>query len=113
SSTTIYPYGSVTLTPDKVKTTDSPDFDIKNNPNLRISNRLEKAKEYLLNHDEQEMKFVPTQVYLDPYRKNLDGEPCVCIEDGRHRLLAALELGLKEFPIEVYPRDEEYFKKNF
>ena len=27
SSTTIYPYGSVTLTPDKVKTTDSPDFD--------------------------------------------------------------------------------------
>ena len=27
SSTVIYPYGSVTLTPDKVKTTDSPDFD--------------------------------------------------------------------------------------
>ena len=27
SSTTVYPYGSVTLTPDKVKVTDSPDFD--------------------------------------------------------------------------------------
>lgn len=27
SSTVIYPYGSVTLTPDKVKVTDSPDFD--------------------------------------------------------------------------------------
>ena len=134
------------LSPEKIydrMATDSPDFDIRNNPSLRISDRLEKAKEFLLKYGEdssigpewedyiwdeekkdwvwgidktkkrEQMKFEPTIVYLDPYNKNPDGEPNVNISDGRHRLLAALELGLKEFPIEVYPQDEEYFKNNF
>ena len=112
------------LSPEKIWdriSTDSPDIDIRNNPSLRISDRLERAKEFLSTHgadsnnefEEEEIKFEPTIVYTDPYNNNENGEPKIGIEDGRHRLLAALELGLKEFPVEVYPRDEEYFRNNF
>jgi hypothetical protein len=132
------------LSPEKIYdrlATDNPDLDIRNNPQLRISDRLEKAKDYLRtymkdpyiepeykdlfmvdgkweymvdpNYERQKMSFEPTKVYLDRYRLNDDGEPKVGISDGRHRLLAALELGMDKFPIEVYPEDKEYFISNF
>jgi hypothetical protein len=134
------------LSPKKIydrMATDSPDFDIRSNPSLRISDRLERAKEFLLKYGEdsnigpewedyiwdaekkdwvwgvdkskkrEQMKFEPTAVYLDTHNTNSNGEPSVNISDGRHRLLAALELGLRTFPIEIHSQDVEYFKNNF
>jgi hypothetical protein len=132
------------LSPEKIYdrlSTDNPDLDIKNNPQLRISDRLNKSKEYLINYtkdpyiepeqkdyflvdgewkylpdpkfERRKMMFEPTSVYLDRYSFNSFGEPKVAISDGRHRLLAALELGMDKFPIEVYPEDKEYLESNF
>jgi len=94
---------------------DNPDLDIRNNPSLRIDDRLEKAKKYLIdwgnNPENDEMygpaEFVPTHVYFD---MDDDGKPLLGIEDGRHRLLAALELGLDEFPIEVSQTGAKYIE---
>jgi hypothetical protein len=132
----------VFLSPEKIfnkLSTDNPDLDIRNNPQLRISDRLNKSKEYLMNYvkdpyiepeqkdyflvdgewkylpdpkfERRKMMFEPTAVYLDRYNEN--DEPKIGISDGRHRLLAALELGMDKFPIEVYPEDKEYFESNF
>lgn len=94
---------------------DNPDLDIRNNPSLRIGDRLEKAKKYLIdwgnNPENDEMygpaEFVPTSVYFD---SDDDGNPLLGVEDGRHRLLAALELGLDEFPIEVSQSGAKYLE---
>jgi hypothetical protein len=95
---------------------DNPHLNIRDDESLRIGDRLEKAKRYLINWgtDTQYVKmygpaeFVPTQVYFDT---NDDGSnPRLGIEDGRHRLLAALKLGLDEFPIEVSQKDTEYLE---
>ena len=129
------------LSPQKIYdrlATDNPDLDIRNNPSLRIGDRLEKSKKYLENYitdpyDEPEQKdyffvdgdwkwlpdpryertkttFQPTEVYLDRYNLNREGQPSVGISDGRHRLLAALELGMNKFPIEVSVEDKQYLE---
>jgi hypothetical protein len=120
---------------------DNPDLDIKNNPQLRISDRLNKSKEYLINYtkdpyiepeqkdyflvdgewkylpdpkfERRKMMFEPTAIYLDRYSSSENGDPKIGISDGRHRLLAALELGMDKFPIEVYPEDKQYLELNF
>jgi len=131
------------LSPQKIYdrlSTDNPDLDIRNNPELRISDRLDKSKKYLETYmidpyiepeqkdyflvdgewkylpdpkfERRKMMFEPTAIYLDRYKLNQDGEPSVAISDGRHRLLAALEMGMDKFPIEVYPEDKEYLESN-
>jgi len=131
------------LSPEKIYdrlSIDNPDLDIRNNPELRISDRLDKSKKYLETYtidpyiepeqkdyflvdgewkylpdpkfERRKMMFEPTAIYLDRYKLNRDGEPSVAISDGRHRLLAALEMGMDKFPIEVYPEDKEYLESN-
>jgi uncharacterized protein (DUF736 family) len=106
---------------------DMPEFDIRKQ-GVKIGDRLEKAKEYLRNvMDNPEFDTVEgTNVYLEWWKYDNNGErvefdePKVGIADGRHRLMAAYELGLGSFPIEIYSNDEEeqerskqYLLKNF
>jgi hypothetical protein len=94
---------------------DNPHLNIRDDASLRIGDRLEKAKRYLTNWgtDTEYVKmygpaeFVPTQVYFD---MDDNGKVLMGIEDGRHRLLAALELGLDEFPIEVSQSGAKYLE---
>lgn len=88
---------------------DNPSFSILNKSN-QIGNRVEKAKQFIINYIEDQTAihpfsgeradylgvhhFEPSMVYLD-YDGKLD------FEDGRHRVLAAYELGIREVPIEV------------
>ena len=86
-------------------------FDIRNT-SVRIGNRLEKAMEYLKNREVQ--NYEPTALYVEYTGWDSNGQkveletPKVGISDGRHRLLAAFNLGLKKFPFEVYPEDKDY-----
>jgi hypothetical protein len=102
---------------------DMPDFDIRRQ-GVRIGDRLEKAKEYLMNVEAN--TFEATNVYVEWWKWGDNREkinfdkPKIGIADGRHRLLAAFELGLDSFPIEVYSHDEieqkksvQYLKDNF
>ena len=85
-------------------------FDIRNQ-GVRIGDRLEKAMEYLKNPNVE--AYQPTMLYVESfeYDKNSQKQyydvPKIGISDGRHRLLAAYNLGLKSFPFEVFNRDEE------
>jgi hypothetical protein len=102
---------------------DMPDFDIRRQ-GVRIGDRLEKAKEYLMNVEAN--TFEATNVYVEWWKWGDNREkinfdkPKIGIADGRHRLLAAFELGFDSFPIEVYSNDEieqkksvQYLKDNF
>jgi hypothetical protein len=94
---------------------DMPDFDIRNQ-DVRIGDRLERAKEFLMNTDRNE--YEATNVYLEWWTWGRDGEriefdePKMGISDGRHRLLAAYELGIDSFPIEIFSMSEEEQEKN-
>jgi hypothetical protein len=106
---------------------DMPEFDIRK-PGVRIGERLQNAKDYLINVMENpEFDTVEgTNVYLEWWKWDDNGEkiyfdePKIGIGDGRHRLLAAYELGLESFPIEIFSmseeeqnRDKEYLLQNF
>ena len=90
---------------------DDPNYDIQNEKN-RIGNRLEKAKDFL-------QKYVTDNRYINPKtgertNTNVSFETSVVgiydgklgFTDGRHRVLAAKELGYKEVAIEI-PTDQE------
>jgi hypothetical protein len=90
---------------------DDPNYDIQNEKN-KIGGRLEKAKEFL-------QKYVTDSRYIDPRtgertNTNVSFETSVVgiydgrlgFTDGRHRVLAAKELGYKEVAIEI-PTDQE------
>jgi len=97
---------------------DNPDYDVTNKKN-QIGNRVQKAKDFLNNYlndnhlinpktgerTKYEVEFEPSVVSFNSGR--------VGFEDGRHRVLAAKELGLKNVGIEVPKYQEEYFKSNF
>ncbi len=85
-------------------------FDIRNQ-GVRIGDRLEKAKEWLKNREIS--TYQATMLYVEPWYYGDDNqihyydEPKIGISDGRHRLLAAYQLGIEEFPFEIFNRDEE------
>ena len=85
-------------------------FDIRNQ-GVRIGNRLEKAMEYLKNTNVE--AYQPTALYVENWGYDDSGqkvkykEPKIGISDGRHRLLAAFNLGLEEFPFEIQNPNEE------
>jgi hypothetical protein len=85
-------------------------FDIRNQ-GVRIGDRLEKAKEWLKNRDistyQATMLYVEPWYYGDDNKIHYYDEPKIGVEDGRHRLLAAYQIGLKEFPFEIFNRDEQ------
>jgi hypothetical protein len=99
---------------------DMPDFDIRKQ-GVRIGDRLGKAKEFLRNVIENpEYDTVEaTNIYLEwwtwgdaPGEKIFFKKPKMGISDGRHRLLAAYELGLNSFPIELFSMSEIEQEKN-
>lgn len=110
------------LDPDKLltqHTIDDPDFAIINKKN-QIGNRVEKAKEFLLKylHDDSwehpvsKKRSPSTKVTFEPSIAHIYDDK-LSFTDGRHRILAAKELGLKLVPVEV-PKDQvELFKTKF
>ena len=97
---------------------DNPSFDITNKEN-QIGSRLEKAKQFLIN-------YVNDTRYINPVNKerksyHVTFEPSIVylyndkigFEDGRHRVLAAKELGLSVVGIEVPKSQKKYFEDNF
>ncbi len=86
---------------------DQPSYDIQKEEN-RIKGRVEKAKEFLKNYLKDQRALNPktgkrtdAKVSFEPSVVNVDANGKISFEDGRHRVLAAKELGLTEVPIEV------------
>lgn len=96
---------------------DNPEFDIRNKK-YKIGNRVEKAKDYIKNYIDDERWIHPRtgQRQGDKHSK-MNFEPSVAsinngklgFEDGRHRILAAKELGLKTVALEVPKNQIEFF----
>lgn len=86
---------------------DQPSYDIQKEDN-RIKGRVEKAKEFLKNYLKDQRAINPktgkrtnAKVSFEPSVVDIDADGKISFEDGRHRVLAAKELGLTEVPIEV------------
>jgi hypothetical protein len=86
---------------------DQPSFDIQKEGN-RIKGRVEKAKEFLKNYLNDQRAINPktgermkSKVTFEPSVVDIDENGKISFEDGRHRVLAAKELGITEVPIEV------------
>lgn len=76
-------------------------------PSKQICNRVQQAKEFILkNWDNPRAKIIPM---FEPSIVGIYGDPkmeYISFEDGRHRILAAEELGILEVAIEI-PRKQE------
>jgi hypothetical protein len=86
---------------------DQPSYDIQKEGN-RIKGRVEKAKQFLKNYLKDQRAINPktgkrtnAKVSFEPSVVDIDADGKISFEDGRHRVLAAKELGLTEVPIEV------------
>jgi hypothetical protein len=86
---------------------DQPSLDIQKEGN-RIKGRVEKAKEFLKNYLNDQRAINPktgermkSKVTFEPSVVDIDENGKISFEDGRHRVLAAKELGITEVPIEV------------
>ena len=91
----------------KKHATDQPSYDIQKEDN-RIKGRVEKAKEFIKNYIKDQRAINPrtgertnAKVSFEPSVVDIDANGKISFEDGRHRVLAAKEFGLKEVPIEV------------
>ena len=95
---------------------DSPQHDVRKEEN-QIGNRVEKAKKFIINHwNDQNVEFEPSRVGLYKIAGSFSGEGYgITFHDGRHRILAAEELGIPEVGIEI-PKNQidkfEEFKLN-
>jgi len=88
---------------------DSPSFDIRNPKNI-IGDRVERAKEWILkNYNNPSVVFEPSVVGIY-HRDRKDKVGHISFSDGRHRILAAEELGIPEVAIEIPPHHEKYFE---
>lgn len=86
---------------------DQPSYDIQKEGN-RIKGRVEKAKEFIKNYIKDQRAINPRsgermngKVSFEPSVVDIDANGKISFEDGRHRVLAAKEMGLTEVPIEV------------
>lgn len=96
---------------------DQPSYDIQK-PENRIKGRVEKAKEFIKNYIKDQRSINPrtgermnTKVSFEPSVITIGDDGRIGFEDGRHRVLAAKELGLKEVPIEVPKNQVEKIKE--
>lgn len=94
---------------------DDPNFSILNKTN-QIGKRVDKAKEYLNNYVADQRWINPNTKERDEYSKATFEPSIASIEngklgftDGRHRVLAAKELGFPEVAIEVPKRQVHLF----
>lgn len=89
-----------------------PDFDVRNKKN-QIGNRVEKAKQYIIDYNKDQRWIHPikktrsnsTFVNFEPSVVEINLNNKIGFIDGRHRVLAAYELGIDKVPIEV-PKDQ-------
>lgn len=98
---------------------DDPEFDVQN-PKNQIGSRVQKAKDYILNYAKDNRWINPKNGSRSDYSKATFEPSIVAInngkigfEDGRHRILAAKELGISSIGIEVPKAQAEQFKKEF
>ena len=90
---------------------DSPSYSIRGGKN-QIGNRVQRAKEYILknwNNPERKKNFKNWlyQIFQPSVCGIYNG--CLSFSDGRHRVLAAEELGIPEVAIEIPKGQEELF----
>ena len=95
---------------------DQPNFDIIKKEN-QIGNRLEKDKEFIKNYKNDD-RFINQKtgertnykVRFEPSVVSINNDK-LSFEDGRHRVLAAKEMGLKKVAIEIQKNQIELFKE--
>lgn len=99
---------------------DAPDFDVRDKKN-QIGNRVERAKNFIRTYAEDQTPVNPATGERLSKLGTITFEPSIAsltrgkvgFTDGRHRILAAQELGLAAVPLEV-PKDQApYFVKEF
>jgi len=76
----------------QVHSQDQPSYDILKKEN-QIGNRVVQAEDFLKKNLHTDISFLPSSVYVE------NGK--ISFEDGRHRVLAAKNLGIKKVAIEV------------
>jgi hypothetical protein len=96
---------------------DQPSYDIQNIEN-RIKGRVEKAKKFLQDYLKDQRAINPktgermkTKVSFEPSLVDVLDNGRISFEDGRHRVLAAKELGISEVPIEVPKQNAKAIKE--
>jgi len=88
---------------------DSPSYAIRSGKN-QIGDRVKRAKEYILkNWDNPEAKKRQRHYIFEPSIVGIYNG-CLSFSDGRHRVLAAEELGIPEVAIEIPRSQEKYFE---
>jgi len=98
---------------------DDPDYDVQNKKN-QIGNRVQKAKDFILNYA-KDRRWINPKTGVRSESTNAIFEPSIAqinngkisFEDGRHRILAAKELGITKVAIEVPKEQANQFKKDF
>jgi 8-oxo-dGTP pyrophosphatase MutT (NUDIX family)/GNAT superfamily N-acetyltransferase len=84
---------------------DEPSYTVRKKEN-QIGNRVGKAKQFIeQNWNNQEIYFEPSRPYINPNTGKLS------FEDGRHRIKAAEDLGIKIVAVEI-PKEQVIFFKN-
>ena len=95
---------------------DQPNFDIIKKEN-QIGNRLEKDKEFIKNYKNDDRFINPKTGERTNYKVRFEpsvvsiNDSKLSFEDGRHRVLAAKEMGLKKVAIEIQKNQIELFKE--
>jgi polyhydroxyalkanoate synthesis regulator phasin len=100
-------------------TKDDPDYDVQNKKN-QIGSRVQKAKDFILNYAKDKRWINPktgvrsetTKAEFEPSIAQINNGK-ISFEDGRHRILAAKELGIGKVAIEVPKGQANQFKKDF
>jgi DNA repair protein RadC len=98
---------------------DDPGYDVQVKSN-QIGDRVKKAKEFILNYA-KDNRWINPKTGLRSESMKAEFEPSIAqinngrisFEDGRHRILASKELGLKKVAIELPKGQVEQFKKDF
>lgn len=99
---------------------DNPDFDVINRKN-QIGNRVERAKEFIKQYAQDQRPMDPRTGERYDYGSKVTFEPSdvamyngkLSFGDGRHRMLAAMQLGLTAVPVEVPKEQAAMFLKDF
>ena len=99
----------------KIHSEDQPNYDILKKEN-QIGNRVEKAKEFIKNYINDDRIIIPKtgkrtniKVRFEPSIVYIFNDK-LSFEDGRHRVLAAKEMGLKKVAIEISKDQIDLFK---
>jgi len=98
---------------------DDPNYDVQNKKN-QIGSRVQKAKDFILNYA-KDNRWINPKTGERSESSKAEFEPSIVqinngkisFEDGRHRILAAKELGISKVAVEVPRSQAESFEKEF